>query len=107
MSCKIQWVLGLLLLLPGLANAQARPAAANRIGNVGGRTSISLSGAWNAIVDPYETGLGARYYENLPDSATSVLRAARALPEYGRDGVSTTPARRAPALAKLQVGGAK
>ncbi|MGA8230719.1 MAG: glycoside hydrolase family 2 TIM barrel-domain containing protein [Candidatus Acidiferrales bacterium] len=63
-GCKVQWVLGMLLFLPGLANAQSRPAPANLIANVGGRTSISLNGAWNAIVDPYETGLGARYYEN-------------------------------------------
>jgi beta-glucuronidase len=34
------------------------------IANVSGRTTISLNGAWRAIVDPYETGIGGRFYEN-------------------------------------------
>jgi beta-glucuronidase len=28
------------------------------------RTSISLDGTWNTIVDPYEAGLSSRFYEN-------------------------------------------
>ena len=36
----------------------------NLIANVSGRTTISLNGAWRAIVDPYETGIGGRFYEN-------------------------------------------
>ncbi len=35
-----------------------------QIGNVLNRTTISLDGTWNSIVDPYETGLGSRIYEN-------------------------------------------
>jgi beta-glucuronidase len=34
------------------------------VGNVPGRTTISLDGDWHVIVDPYETGLHARFYEN-------------------------------------------
>jgi len=34
------------------------------IGNIPGRTVTSLDGPWHVIVDPYETGLHARYYEN-------------------------------------------
>jgi beta-glucuronidase len=34
------------------------------VGNVPGRTKISLDGDWHVIVDPYETGLHARFYEN-------------------------------------------
>jgi beta-glucuronidase len=34
------------------------------IANVGARTTTSLNGAWHYIVDPYESGLGARYYED-------------------------------------------
>ncbi len=39
-----------LLLFPALACAQALLA------NVGNRHSTSLSGSWNYIVDPFETG---------------------------------------------------
>ncbi len=28
------------------------------------RTSISLDGSWNSIIDPYETGMGGKFYEN-------------------------------------------
>jgi beta-glucuronidase len=34
------------------------------ITNVGARTTISLDGVWNTIIDPYETGLSSRFYEN-------------------------------------------
>lgn len=34
------------------------------IGNVPGRASVSLNGTWHIIVDPYETGLSERYFEN-------------------------------------------
>ena len=33
-------------------------------GNIPGRTTVSLNGAWHVIIDPYETGLGEHYYEN-------------------------------------------
>jgi beta-glucuronidase len=41
--------------------------------NFAGRASISLNGPWQAIVDPYETGLGARYYENRKPQTKSDL----------------------------------
>ncbi len=41
--------------------------------NFGGRASISLNGPWQAIVDPYETGLGGRYYENRKPQTKSDL----------------------------------
>ena len=34
------------------------------IANVHARSTISLNGVWRVIIDPYETGLGGRYYEN-------------------------------------------
>ncbi len=42
----------------------SEPAPANLIGNIIGRKTISLNGAWRIIVDPYENGLGSRYFEN-------------------------------------------
>jgi beta-glucuronidase len=51
-----------LCLLAGPAFAATTPA--NLIANLPGRTTISLDGAWRAIVDPYETGIGGRFYEN-------------------------------------------
>lgn len=44
--------------------AGASPAPSNLITNIPGRTTISLNGDWHIIVDPYENGLGERYYEN-------------------------------------------
>jgi beta-glucuronidase len=46
------------------ALALAEPAPPNLIANVAGRTTINLDGTWNTIVDPYEGGLGSRFYEN-------------------------------------------
>ena len=40
---------------------RARPAL---IQNIPNRTTISLDGPWQAIVDPYETGLNARFFLN-------------------------------------------
>ncbi len=34
------------------------------INNIPNRTTISLNGPWQAIIDPYETGLNARFYLN-------------------------------------------
>jgi len=36
----------------------------NLIGNIPGRTTISLNGTWRTIVDPYDSGFGMRFYEN-------------------------------------------
>ena len=49
-------------LLSGMA--VARPGPADLIANIPRRTTVSLDGTWNAIVDPYETGLRAKFYEN-------------------------------------------
>ncbi|MGH9528690.1 MAG: glycoside hydrolase family 2 protein, partial [Terriglobales bacterium] len=51
-----------LCIFTGLAFAE--PAPSNLIANVAGRTSTSLDGTWNTIVDPYEGGVQARFYEN-------------------------------------------
>ena len=42
----------------------ASPAPQDLVANTAGRATISLSGTWNAIVDPYENGLGGRFYQN-------------------------------------------
>ena len=58
-------------LLSGLALAQ--PGPTNLIANIPGRTTTSLDGTWNAIVDPYETGLRAKFYENAKPKDKSEL----------------------------------
>jgi beta-glucuronidase len=50
------------LFLQNAVLAEEGPAPL--IGNVDGRTSISLDGMWNTIIDPYETGISSRFYEN-------------------------------------------
>jgi beta-glucuronidase len=52
----------LLLTLASFGYAAADPPAL--IHNIPHRTTISLNGRWQAIVDPYETGLNARFYLN-------------------------------------------
>jgi beta-glucuronidase len=47
------------LLLACFATGQSTPP----IADPPSRTSISLDGTWNSIVDPYESGLPSRYYE--------------------------------------------
>jgi beta-glucuronidase len=60
------------VLLAGLCLfAESGPQTA--IGNVAGRTTISLDGNWNTIIDPYETGLGSRFYENAKPKTKSDL----------------------------------
>jgi beta-glucuronidase len=46
------------------ASTAVLAASSNLIANIPGRTHINLNGTWRAIVDPYETGTGARFYEN-------------------------------------------
>jgi beta-glucuronidase len=53
--------------------AFAQPGPDNLIANISGRTTISLDGTWNAIVDPYETGMRARFYENATPKDKSDL----------------------------------
>jgi beta-glucuronidase len=43
------------------------------ITNVESRTTISLDGTWNSIVDPYESGLSSRYYLNAKPKSKSDL----------------------------------
>jgi beta-glucuronidase len=64
-------VLGLVLLssLPVFAGDGASPL----ISNVDGRTTISLDGTWNTIIDPYETGLSSRFFENAKPKTKSEL----------------------------------
>jgi beta-glucuronidase len=62
--------LGLLLLATPLF-AQAGPAPL--IANPDSRTTISLDGTWNSIVDPYETGISSRFYENAKPKSKSDL----------------------------------
>jgi len=52
------------LLFVAATLASAAPSAPRLIANLHARTTISLNGTWRVIIDPYETGLGARYYEN-------------------------------------------
>lgn len=54
----------LLLLLMISLRAAADPQPATLIANVPGRAIQSLNGVWRTIVDPYETGLGQRFYED-------------------------------------------
>jgi len=55
-------------------------APSTLIANVSGRTTMSLNGAWRAIIDPYETGIGGKFYENRKP------RDKRDLVEYDFDG---------------------
>ncbi len=67
----------LLLLLAACGWAQAPPSTL--IANIPGRTTLSLDGTWSAIVDPYENGLGAKFYLNAKPKTNSDLV------EYGFD----------------------
>ncbi len=55
-------ILLLLTLVPASAFAEVPPS--DLVGNTLGRQGANLDGTWNVIVDPYETGLNARFYEN-------------------------------------------
>ena len=52
------------IVLLSAAFASAAPAPSNLIANIPARTRQNLDGNWNVIVDPYEIGLGSRFYEN-------------------------------------------
>jgi beta-glucuronidase len=54
----------LLLIVLISAPAIADPQPATLIANIPGRATLSLNGTWHIIVDPYETGLGNRFWEN-------------------------------------------
>lgn len=55
-------LLFLLLMFTSSGFAAANPSPL--INNTSNRTTISLDGSWQAIIDPYETGLNARFYLN-------------------------------------------
>ena len=57
-----QWI-ALFLFFSGLAWGLAT-SPNPLIGNIPRRATISLDGDWHVVVDPYETGLHARFYEN-------------------------------------------
>lgn len=50
------------LLLASWAGAAVTPS--NLIANIPGRTTVSLDGAWHAIVDPFETGVGSGFFRD-------------------------------------------
>jgi len=54
----------LVLLLAGWA--YAAPSQSNLIANVSGRTTISLNGAWRAIVDPFDNGKSSFFRNEKP-----------------------------------------
>jgi beta-glucuronidase len=54
----------LLLVLLLCLRVAADPKPASLISNVSGRTTLSLNGTWRVIVDPDETGLSDRFYED-------------------------------------------
>ena len=64
-------VLGLFILFSLQVFAADRESPL--ISNVGARTTINLDGVWNTIVDPYETGLSSRFFENAKPKTKSEL----------------------------------
>jgi beta-glucuronidase len=57
------------VLLAGFAYAAPAPSAL--ITNISGRTTISLSGAWRAIVDPFDNGTSGHFYrDQVPKDKT-------------------------------------
>src|SRR5664279_4096569 len=51
-----------LLLSPAFVFAAATPNTL--ITNIPGRTTLSLNGSWPAIVDPIESGIASKFYED-------------------------------------------
>ncbi|HXF12301.1 MAG TPA: glycoside hydrolase family 2 TIM barrel-domain containing protein [Terriglobales bacterium] len=64
-------MLAAVLLTAICLRAQTAPRTA--LADVSGRTSTSLDGTWNTIVDPYETGLGSYFYDNSKPKTKSDL----------------------------------
>src|SRR6266700_2008102 len=64
-------VLGLVLLFSLHSFAADRESPL--ISNVGARATINLDGVWNTIIDPYETGLSSRFFENTKPKSKSDL----------------------------------
>lgn len=66
-----QALLAAVLLAAICVHAESAPATA--IGNVSGRATTSLDGTWNTIIDPYESGMGSRFFENAKPKTKSDL----------------------------------
>ena len=64
----MRMALVLLLIAPAVGQTPAP-----LIADPPSRSSVSLDGRWNAIVDPYESGLSSRYFENARPRSTSDL----------------------------------
>ena len=58
----------LLLIVPSLAQTPSR-----LIADPPSRSTIALDGVWNSIVDPYESGLSSRFFENAKPKSKSDL----------------------------------
>jgi len=58
----------LLLIAPSLAQTPSR-----LIADPPSRSTIALDGTWNSIVDPYESGLSSRFFENAKPKSKSDL----------------------------------
>jgi beta-glucuronidase len=58
----------LLLIVPSLAQTPSR-----LIADPPSRSTIALDGIWNSIVDPYESGLSSRFFENAKAKSKSDL----------------------------------
>jgi beta-glucuronidase len=59
----------LVLLLSGFACAAVAPSTL--IANVPNRTTVSLNGAWRAIVDPFDNGKSAKFFLNQKSQSKS------------------------------------
>jgi beta-glucuronidase len=75
------------LLLAAAGACYAVAGASRAINNVPNRTTISLNGAWHVIVDPYETGLRARFYMNAKPKEKSDLLEY----DFDKSGVLNVP----------------
>ncbi len=70
-NLPMKYVLALFCLISSMAAAEAPPG--NLIANLPGRKTVSLDGTWRVVVDPYETGVNARFYENRKPKSKSDL----------------------------------
>ena len=68
-SAGALFLLGFLPAHPSFGQSDTSPL----IANLSGRTAISLDGTWNTIVDPYETGVESRFYQNAKPKTKSDL----------------------------------
>ena len=61
------------LLIVSSALSSVAQSPAPLLADPPSRTAISLDGAWNTIVDPYEIGINSKFYEPRPNPAKSDL----------------------------------